>query len=107
MRFRIHGGTARTGDPPLCTTCRHATVVKGGGLDEEIVECDRLSYGRNRVRFGVTSCTEHINRTHPTVREMEEIAWVLRSDPKRNEIGFVKASELRPRDRFVLPDDWS
>jgi len=34
---------------------------------------------------------------------MEEIAWVLRSDPKKNTIGFVKASELK---RFVVADDW-
>jgi len=40
---------------------------------------------------------------------MEEIAWVLRTDPRRNQIGFVKARELKPRDRYVLPEDdeWS
>lgn len=36
---------------------------------------------------------------------MEEMAWVLRSDPKRNQIGFVRAAELRLKDRFVLADD--
>lgn len=36
---------------------------------------------------------------------MEDIAWILRSDPKRNEIGFVRASKLRDRDRYVLLDD--
>ena len=36
---------------------------------------------------------------------MEEIAWVLRSDPKKNEIGFVKRSELTRRERFVLDDE--
>jgi len=30
---------------------------------------------------------------------------VLRSDPKRNTVGFVKASELKPKDRYILPDD--
>jgi hypothetical protein len=37
---------------------------------------------------------------------MEEIAWVLRSDPRRNEVGFVKASQLKPQERYVLPDEW-
>jgi hypothetical protein len=37
---------------------------------------------------------------------MEEIAWVLRSDPRRNELGFVKASKLKPQERYVLPDEW-
>ena len=48
----------------------------------------------------------NIDRTHPSVSEMEEIAWVLRSDPKRNQVGFVRASALKPRDRYVLPDEW-
>ena len=36
---------------------------------------------------------------------MEEIAWVPRSDPKKNTIGFVKRTELKRRERFVLDDD--
>jgi hypothetical protein len=38
--------------------------------------------------------------------DMNEIAWVLRSDPKRNTVGFVKASTLRIRDRIVLPEEF-
>jgi hypothetical protein len=38
-------------------------------------------------------------------RAMEEIAWVLRSDPKKNEIGFVKRTGMTRRKRFVLDDD--
>jgi hypothetical protein len=30
----------------------------------------------------------------PSLRAMEEIAWVLRSDPKKNEVLFVKRTEL-------------
>ena len=37
---------------------------------------------------------------------MEEIAWVLQSDLRRNQIGFVKASKLKPQERYVLADDW-
>jgi hypothetical protein len=37
---------------------------------------------------------------------MEEIAWILRSDPRRNEAGFVPAGKLKPADRYVLPGDW-
>jgi hypothetical protein len=36
---------------------------------------------------------------------MEEIAWVLRSDPKKNDIGFVKRPELTRRERFALDSD--
>jgi hypothetical protein len=30
---------------------------------------------------------------------------VLRSDPKKNTIGFVKPTEMTRRERFVLDDD--
>jgi hypothetical protein len=40
---------------------------------------------------------------------MEEIAWVLRTDARKNQIGFVHARDLKPAERYVLPDpddDW-
>lgn len=105
MRITIRGGTASNGEPSLCLTCRFATVVKGVSLRDEIVECSQLSYGRNRITFPATVCTEYSDRRQPSLRAMEEIAWVLRSDPKKNEIGFVKRTELTRRERFVLDDD--
>jgi hypothetical protein len=35
---------------------------------------------------------------------MEEIAWILRSDPKKNTIGFVKRSDMTRRERFLVDD---
>ena len=104
MRIKIRGGTVSHGEPSLCLTCRSATVVKGVSLRHEVVECGQLSQGQNRITFPVTMCSSYTDRRQPSVREMEEIAWVLRSDTKSKAIGFVRASELRLRDRFVLPD---
>jgi len=102
MRLKIHGGTAQHGEPSLCLTCRFATVVKGRSISDEIIECSRLS-DHARITFAVTSCTAYADRRRAALHDMEEIAWVLRSDPKKNTIGFVKASELK---RFVVADDW-
>jgi hypothetical protein len=49
MRIKVHGGTAEHGQSSLCHTCRHATVVRGARLRDEIVECAALSYQRNRI----------------------------------------------------------
>jgi hypothetical protein len=106
MRLRIKGGTARHDQPSLCLSCRYATVVKGVSLRQEIIECRRLSDPHNRITFPVTFCNGYIDRGHPTIQEMEETAWILRSDPKRNQMGFVRASDLKPKDRYVLPDEW-
>jgi hypothetical protein len=88
--------------PSLCLTGRYATIVKGASLRDEIVKCAQLSHGRNRIAFPVTVCTDYSDRRQASLRAMEEIAWILRSDPKKNEIGIVKRSELTRRERFVL-----
>jgi hypothetical protein len=36
---------------------------------------------------------------------MEDIAWVLRTDPKRKQIGFVRGKDLPFKDRALLDDD--
>lgn len=99
------GGTATGGGPSLCITCRHTTVVQGATLQQQIIECGRLSSRANRITFPVESCTGYANRSLPSIREMEEIAWVLRTDIHRKEIGFVRSRDLKPHERYVLALD--
>ena len=105
MRLKTRGGTVQHGQPSLCTSCKYATVVKGQSLREEIVECGQLSSDHNLIDFRVTSCSGYLDQRHPSIREMEDIAWVLRTDPKRKQIGFVQAREMKPRERYVLPEE--
>ncbi|MGH9867051.1 MAG: hypothetical protein ACREAA_02655 [Candidatus Polarisedimenticolia bacterium] len=105
MRLKIQGGTVKHGEPSLCLSCRYATVVQGENLAERIIECERLFGGAARITFTVTSCTQYSDRRQPSLREMEETAWVLRSEPSRRKAGFVHARELKPEDRYVLDED--
>ena len=104
MRVKIHGGTADHGAPSLCNTCRFATIIRGAGLNQELVECNQLSYMAQRVPFPVVHCTSYSDRRRASLREMEEDAWILRSDAHRKRVGFVRSSELEDKDRFVLDD---
>jgi hypothetical protein len=104
MRFRIHQATTTGQDTPLCQTCRWATIVRGPGLNQEIVSCGRLA-DDGRITFPVVSCTSYADRSLTSLRDMEDIAWILRSDSRRNQIGFVRARDLKPRERYVLDDD--
>ena len=93
MRFKIRGGTANHGEPSLCGTCRFATIIKGQRLRDEIVECigcptTHASPSRSQI------CTGYADRRQASLREMEETAWVLRSDPRRSQIGFVPARKF-------------
>jgi hypothetical protein len=105
VRIKVRGGTAAHGEPSLCETCRWSTIVRGTTLRDEIVECDALSYRNKRVTFPVASCSRYVNRNHPTIREMEQTAWLLRSDPHRNQIGFVHSSRFTDDERYVLEED--
>ena len=106
MGMKIQGGTARHGDPSLCLTCRHATVIQGSSLHDRVVDCGLLSSRDSRITFPVSSCSGYSDRRHPTLREMEDLAWVLRTDSRRRTIGFVQARELEARKRYALSDDW-
>ncbi len=104
MRVKVQGGTASNGEPSLCLTCRYATVIRGARLGDEIVQCGEL-YGRSRITFPVLSCSAYSDKRRASIREVEDIAWILRSDARRNTIGFVPAKSLKPLDRYVLPEE--
>jgi hypothetical protein len=53
----------------------------------------------------VVSCSGFTDRNHPSIREMEEMAWLLRSDARRNQVGFVQGKRLPDEERFVLEED--
>lgn len=105
MRIQVRGGTADHSGRSLCESCRWSTVIRGVRLADEIVECSQLSYTNQRIPFPVASCSGYSQRHRPTLREMEEIAWVLKSDPRRNQIGFVHPNKLTEDERHVLRED--
>lgn len=45
-------------------------------------------YPAHPVKFKVRDCTDYLNRTMPTRKEMEEIALIIPSEPKRKVGGF-------------------
>jgi hypothetical protein len=104
MRVKIQGGTADHGAASLCLSCRWATVIRGPRISQEIVECMQLSSYTRRITFPVIQCSDYANRRAASIRDMEEIAWILRSDSLRKRVGFVRSSELEDKERFVLDD---
>jgi len=105
MHIKVRGGTVQHGEQSLCATCKYATVVKGRSLREEIVECSQVASGHGRIRFPVTECSEDLHRNHPSLHAMESIAWVLRTNPGRTRIGFVRARDVKLSERLLLTDE--
>lgn len=83
--------------PSLCQSCRHATIVKGAALNQEIVECDELSRPQNLITFRVTECSKHDDRSTPSLASMQRIAWELCTDKQGRKIGFLSPIDRRNR----------
>ena len=104
MRIKIRGGPPATANPLSASRA-------GSLLSSREPACATRSSSAASCPTGATgSLSSYLvhgvpDRRQPSLRAMEEIAWVLRSDPKKNTIGFVKRAELTRRERFVLDDD--
>lgn len=53
----------------------------------------------------MTSCTGYADKSMPSLYYMEDIAWILRSDTKRKQVGFVRSRDLKFEERHRLTDD--
>jgi hypothetical protein len=91
MHVKIHGGTAPGGAGSLCHSCRYATIVRGASQSEEVIECSRVE---KAINFAVKFCTKYSDRAMPSLDHMEDIAWILRTDVKRKQVGFVRPNDL-------------
>lgn len=90
MNRKVKFGTPIHDGPALCESCKLSTIVRGRTINEEIVKCSEL----NRViRFVVRSCNEYRNRNEPSLQDLRDIAWELRTDKSGQKIGFVSSKE--------------
>ncbi len=103
MHFKIQGGTTSDQNTSLCLSCRSATIIGGPRASDQIIACSRLA-DDDRINFVVTSCTSYSDKSLPSLYHMEDIAWILRSDPKRKQMGFVRSRDLKLEDRHVLDE---
>jgi len=73
-------------DQSLCRTCYWAHAQKGFRESEEAIFC--MFGPMRKVPFRVRDCTDYMNRTLPTRRQMEEIALIIPTGPARKKMGF-------------------
>jgi hypothetical protein len=54
--------------------------------------------------FEVAECNQYQNRAMPTLGEMEETAWIVRTDKKQGGLGFFTPDQNRLIERKEHPD---
>ena len=100
MRIKIYGGTPRDCQSNLCESCRASRIVRGRGLDEEIVFCDAMAMSPVRITFKVTDCSSYDDRRLPTYAQLAHQAWILAPATRRRPAGFVRAADLPAAERY-------
>jgi len=72
----------------LCRSCYWAHAQRGFRESEEVIFC---AFGPDlrRVPFKVRDCTDYLNRNLPTRKQMEDIALIIPTEPKRKVGGFA------------------
>ena len=105
MLIKVHKGTPLQHADALCDTCRHATVIRGRRLDEQIVFCRGVSMDAVRITFTVIDCSDYVDEREPTYHELVSKAWILRPSTKRRAAGFVRATDLDGREAARVFDD--
>jgi len=90
VEINVRNGTPDQGQQSLCETCRWSTVIRGKRMTEKIVECFQLTDGNRRVPFVVAACTDYADRTRLSLREMQEIALILRTTPRTTPAGYTR-----------------
>jgi hypothetical protein len=84
--IKIQGGTP-CGTESLCDSCYWAHIQKGYAESEEIVLCAFLRSPR-RMPFRVRFCTDYNDKRIPSKRDMEDIAWIIRTKDVNRKVGF-------------------
>ena len=100
MDIRVKNGTPLHGES-LCETCSQAHIARGFSESEKLVICQAV-YPERRVLFKIRECTNYLEIKRQTLRQMEEIAWVLAPREGKRKAGFVPASEMETESEIEL-----
>jgi len=97
VKIRVLGGTPEESGS-LCMTCTHGHVIKGFRATEELTYC-RFFFVEREILFCVRECTFYEDRRLACKKDMEEIAWHLRTFSPTRHVGFISAASIRQIDR--------
>jgi hypothetical protein len=102
--LRIRSGTPK-GSESLCDSCYWAHIQRGFAESEEVVLCAFLRHAR-LVPFKVSQCTDYNDKRLPSKRDMEEIAWIIRTKDINRSVGFAQnddEEEQKEGDIEIVP----
>lgn len=95
MRLKMHNGTAR-GDEDLCKTCSAAFRRRMANSNEQITQCRVMD---QVVPGPVAECSGYTDASAVSIHAMQQIAWHISTDKKRNFAGFLNPQDAMEKAR--------
>ena len=103
VRIKVIEGTPLHGKS-LCFSCREAQVIQGHQASDTAVYCHAFFENPKKIEKPVSACSQYAKMTDQTLKQMEEIAWVI-AYKKGKPIGFMSAMEIKAKQRAGEIDD--
>jgi len=100
-KLKVFQGTRTADAPRLCDSCDMGVVLRGTTDSEEYVYCTLME---KQITMRVTDCNRYTDRALAPLWALQDIAWVLRTDSKRQTIGFVRAKEQERTNDNPVPE---
>jgi hypothetical protein len=91
MNVLIRNGKPQVNES-LCNSCYWAHIQRGFAESEETIRCAFLRPAR-LVPFKVSQCTDYEDKRIPSRKDMEDIAWIIRTKDVNRQVGFTKENE--------------
>jgi hypothetical protein len=90
--IHVRNGTPVHG-PSLCKSCTQAHIQTGFSESEEQVICC-FTWPNHVVNFRVHTCNDYSEMKRQSLKQMEEMAWVLMPRDGKRMTGFLRPDEI-------------
>ena len=94
-KLKVLNGARSSSAPRLCDTCDNGLMRKGAAESDERIYCTIME---RDLETRVVECNRYVDCSQPSLWAMKQIAWLLKTDSKREAIGFVRAGEWERKD---------
>jgi len=96
MHFKIFSATARSDDKDLCRSCRESHIFRTDA-GKETVLCEAVYSTPFQILGKVTQCNRYKDANTPSLHDMKNTAWVLRTNSSGLAMGFIQNKEYRSK----------